>query len=509
MTRMRFHSSRRSRSEAIRCGLTAIASLLLATATAHATVTISNDATLNMSCTNGICAPTAKKAVLNVGDLENYLAAGNLEVTTTGSGVQAKDIEIDAAVTWTSASILTLDAHHSVVINRPVAVDGVAGLTVTTNDGGTGDTFSFGPKGNVSFLDLSSALVINGASYTLVTSLPSLAAAVNANPGGAYALANSYDASQDGIYGDSPIATELTGTVHGLGNIISHISIDSIPHKHRGEGDILGMFAMVGSTGTIENLRLNKISYRNKTKISVGGLVGENEGYIIGDQVAGAIISKGSAGGLAFANMPTGMIVSSSARVEVTAPNGLGGGLVADNSGTITRSHADGRVGGAGGVGGLVGSNEGTISQSYATGDAVLGGLVGSNQSDGTHGGTIENSYSTGTVRGIGGTGGLVGYNTYDAGTVIVSSYSTGVVQSGDGGFVCQTPDTYGNDYWNTTTSGATYGLCYEENVPGITGLTTQQLQSGLPAGFDPKIWAEKPKINNGFPYLINNRPEK
>jgi len=43
----------------------------------------------------------------------------------------------------------------------------------------------------------------------------------------------------------------------------------------------------------------------------------------------------------------------------------------------------------------------------------------------------------------------------------------------------------------------------------GITGLTTQQLQSGLPTGFDPKIWAENPNINNGLPYLIANPPPK
>jgi hypothetical protein len=43
---------------------------------------------------------------------------------------------------------------------------------------------------------------------------------------------------------------------------------------------------------------------------------------------------------------------------------------------------------------------------------------------------------------------------------------------------------------------------------PGIKGKTTQQLQSGLPKGFDPKIWAENPKINGGLPYLIANPPQ-
>jgi hypothetical protein len=49
-------------------------------------------------------------------------------------------------------------------------------------------------------------------------------------------------------------------------------------------------------------------------------------------------------------------------------------------------------------------------------------------------------------------------------------------------------------------------------NVPndlGITGLTDAQLKSGLPAGFDPKIWAVNSKINNGYPYLLANPPPK
>ena len=64
---------------------------MLATTSAHATVAISSQTTQNMTCSGGVCAPTAKSAVLNAGDLETLLASGNVSVTTTGSGVQAKD----------------------------------------------------------------------------------------------------------------------------------------------------------------------------------------------------------------------------------------------------------------------------------------------------------------------------------------------------------------------------------------------------------------------------------
>ena len=64
--------------------------------------------------------------------------------------------------------------------------------------------------------------------------------------------------------------------------------------------------------------------------------------------------------------------------------------------------------------------------------------------------------------------------------------------------------------YWDLDTSGISNPHQGAGNVPddpGIAGLTDAQLKSGLPAGFDPKVWAQNPKINNGYPYLIANPP--
>ncbi|HEX4160261.1 MAG TPA: hypothetical protein VHY79_17485 [Rhizomicrobium sp.] len=63
------------------------------------------------------------------------------------------------------------------------------------------------------------------------------------------------------------------------------------------------------------------------------------------------------------------------------------------------------------------------------------------------------------------------------------------------------------NCYWDTTTSGTDEGTG-EGNVSGIDGVTTKQLKSGLPAGFDPSMWGENPNINNGLPYLLANPPK-
>jgi hypothetical protein len=133
---------------------------LLATA-AHADVTISSGKTKNMTCSSGRCSPTANKAVLNVSDLETMLASGNATVTTTGSGsVQATYIDIAASLTWSSSSVLTLDADPpngnlvtALNISAPVSVTGTGGLTIN-DPASTGWTFNFTGSGDIAFANV-------------------------------------------------------------------------------------------------------------------------------------------------------------------------------------------------------------------------------------------------------------------------------------------------------------------------------------------------------------------
>jgi hypothetical protein len=61
--------------------------------------------------------------------------------------------------------------------------------------------------------------------------------------------------------------------------------------------------------------------------------------------------------------------------------------------------------------------------------------------------------------------------------------------------------------YWDTGTSGMSRGVGNYSSDVGVSGLTTQQLQAGLPYGFNSLNWAENATINNGFPYLKGNSP--
>jgi len=147
-------------------------------------------------------------------------------------------------------------------------------------------------------------------------------------------------------------------------------------------------------------------------------------------------------------------------------------------------------------VGGLIGSSIGAVSNSYAMGSVTLknanaasyaGGLVGATGCFDGWCGTIASSYSTAAVTAPGGgtIGGLVGSDTTSGGI--------------------------SNAYWDTTTSGVTnpgQGAGTPANDPGITGLTTAQLQANLPPGFDPAVWGEDPGVNGGLPYLLANPPQ-
>jgi hypothetical protein len=506
-----------------RCMFAALTSMVFLAGTANAAVVISSAQTANMSCLGGVCAPTATDAVLNAGDLETLLASGSVEVTTTGSGgVQAENIEVRAALSWSSAASLVLDADNSIVIGKPVSVKKQGGLSLVTNDGGSTGTLSFGAKGHASFANLSSSLTINRRPYTLVNSIAALADAIAGNPSGSFALAADYDAAGDGTYTASPIPMLLGGTVEGLANRISNVTV-----AVREDSVQVGLFSGVGTDGIVSDLGLiaAKVDVSGKDD-AVGGLVGSNSGGLIGDFMQGTV--SGSELGTLGA-YTGGLVGNSSGEIRNSHANAtvhgkeqayVGGLIGAQSGGEIVDSYATGNVTGLGTCAGGLAGYAGTISGSFATGKITAksparGGLAGCGA-----GGTISNSYAMGLVRSENGDGamdgGLIGNDLYGGhgGGAIITSYSAGSVPVADGsiegGFAgaVQNSGAATNDYWDLTASGTSQGVG-EGSSSGITGLTSKQLRSGLPSGFDPAIWAEKRDINNGLPYLLANPPAK
>ena len=474
---------------------------------AFAAVSISSAVSKNISCSSGVCTPTAADAVLNATDLTNMLASSAVSVNT--GGALASDIAVKAGFSWASANALTLDAYRSITVEKAVSDSGTASLTLLTDDGGSGGVLSFSTKGSISFLGTENALSISGNAYTLVNSVASLASAIAANPSGFYALANNYDASADGAYKTSPIATTLTGTFEGLGNTVANLAMNFKGRRTQG-----ALLRSVGSLGSVNDVRLDHEKVRASKGAEAAGLVGDNAGVISADTVAGhfeGIDCGCTMAGLAVSN--EGTIVASATNVSISSPGPVAG-FVVENIGTISLSRAEGSVATSGApnvlAGGFVAVNQGFIDQSFSTASVVADenqSIAGGFEADDE--GTTTNSYATGAV--TGGTGSLVGGLVGYAVDAIQSSYSTGAVNagtaSGVGGFIGEDEHSEMTDcYWDTTTSGTDQGTG-NGNEPDLTGLTTQQLQAGLPVGFDKKIWAENPNINGGLPYLIANPP--
>ncbi len=190
----------------------------------------------------------------------------------------------------------------------------------------------------------------------------------------------------------SPIGnyTAFAGTFNGDGHTISNVKIVPIEYEDGSHDTLCPLGFFYANYGTIRNIKFNNII------IDMGGEHGGDMGLVASTN-AGTIENCHVTGALTYSGVVTGRNY---------------GGLVANNKGTIDRCSVDaavsaytwrhGNVRAYVNVGGMVGSNEseGLIRNSYATGDAngtawggaYVGGLVGKNV------GSLENCYATGNV---------------------------------------------------------------------------------------------------------------
>ena len=375
---------------------------------------------------------------------------------------------------------------------------------------------------------------------------------VRGNLAGHFKLINNIDATAstgvaggefyNGGAGWNPLGdagTNFTGFFDGNGKTITGLKID------RSAEDYIGLFGIIGSGAVVKDLTLDGVNITGSTNVAgligqnfgtvlnchvtgsstvdggdgnddddIGGLVGDNDGWIDGSSSAGIIHGLYDVGGLVGDN---DMIITNSysSATVYGCQKGDIGGLVGDNKGfkvsvplgerpergTITNCYATGNVlsedtvGGpaAGDIGGLVGDNKGgTISSSYSTGNVDgkqpdIGGFVGDNkQGDNEIGelkdSIISNCYALGDVTPVGNLpaegdcGGFVGgnqegqvVNCYCANAVNITG---GVNDREDKGDFCgdNTDGVISNSYYNTD-------LASIGSSDGGTGKTTAQLK--------------------------------
>jgi hypothetical protein len=406
---------------------------------AHADISISKRPTQNMSCSGGTCTPTARNAVLNVGDVTGMLATGDLTVQTGNGNNTAAGIEIVDSFSWISISRLTLTAKKSITVKAPVVVAGAGAFSINYNQGNVGGNLLFEKNGKIDFWDTNSSVIINGNSYALVNDIKTLAADIGTNPGGFFALARHFDAGH-GAHSKPVIGTSLQGTFEGLGHSITNLKILASRHT------AAALFDNIGASGVVQNLVLSAVVIRTKN-YPAAALAITNYGVIRSVSVSGTVKGGQDTGGLLAIN--AGSVFASYASAVVTAELWAyyTGGLVGRNYGLVEHSSAAGEVMSDykrycfyARTGGLVGLNQGSIASSSATsnvqggsgGDnecgefpAMAGGPVGQNQ------GSIEKSFASGGM--------VAGYQAYAGDLVgendgqISDSYSTASVEATDG----------------------------------------------------------------------------
>jgi hypothetical protein len=488
----------------------AIAAIATSVTGAHAALIISTAPTKNVNCTGTLCEQTqGGGAVLNVTQLENLLASSDVEVSDENRG----GIIVQAPITWVSASKLTLRGE-SLKINKSITITGTGGLTLLTV--GNARPFTMGPKAKITFWTTSSSFAFgpNATPYTLVNSIAALASAVAENPSGNYALANDYDASADGTYASSPILS-FAGSFFGLNHTISNLSIADTISGHE-----VGLFGEY--TGeTISYLNLQKIHVSGTDDSQVGGIAGisGNRSIISNVSVEGTVSTgKGTNGASpeAMAGVIVGLLTATghtTATLQYAFSIGkVRGGKNSIIGGAVGEVYQD--SGSFSGLAAVYSTASVTLLSSDCKGCVVgspmdsAGGLIGANY------GIVGAAYAMGAVTGGSSSnlGGLVGFNSTSVADAVAESYSTGTVIGGPGSSIGgsvgfnQAPGSFTHIYWDTTTSGITdpsRGVGNVSNASGVTGLTTAQLQSGLPAGFSTSDWGEKPTINGGLPYLL------
>ncbi|HSI46691.1 MAG TPA: YDG domain-containing protein [Ideonella sp.] len=344
--------------------------------------------------------------------LATNLASNNVTLTTDNStGTDSGDINVNAAVSWSANTTLTLNAYNNVNLNAAITATGAAaGLAL--NYGG-----DYNVNAPVTLSGTNATLSLNGNAYTLIHSMAELQ---SADDHGLLALAQDLDASGT-VYGDAVIGT-FFGTLAGLGHTVHQFNV-------AGAGSLAGLIGQIRSSAVVRDLSLVGGSVQASGP-GAGALAGLSDGTILNVHAAVDVHGGDDSGGLVGYN--TGRITRSDATGTVTGANDTGG-LIGRNDGNLDQVWASGNVTGASYVGGLVGlqTEAVTLNNAHASGDVSgnfnVGGLVGLAYNSSV----FSNVYATGDVTGLtGSVGGLVGHN--DA-SFIINAFATGKVKSAGG----------------------------------------------------------------------------
>ncbi|MCX7561219.1 MBG domain-containing protein [Sulfitobacter sp. F26204] len=421
-----------------------------------------------------VAALTGDDGDILASTIESALAVNNaVEIlSTSGAGPDEGRIEVNAPLTWTTNSTLSLIADiagpptdDSIVINAPItATNGYLRLSAfeTVGTGPAASRFiATGQDGDINVGTFEIAIgdwVQHGDNFP-VSGLPSFEARnfvlgndtsflrATAGDGGAtpyslvdiygvqgisgntnYQLADTIDATgtqfwesldplTNGVRNSGFVPLNFNGDLEGNRNVIANLFIRQYPSA--GGLDDTGLFSSVGDNARLMNFSILDADVAGE---NAGILAGFNGGFNSGIRATGTVVAYGEYGGGLNAFMPFGQLLNSSANANVS--DGI------DPSDALNL--ASGQVS----LGGLVGaSNFGDVISSKSAGsvtvsfadEAFAGGLVGTNAD------IIRNVYSETSVTVTAGAltneatiGGIVGENATNG--TITNAIATGAV---------------------------------------------------------------------------------
>jgi filamentous hemagglutinin family protein len=357
-------------------------------------------------------------AVSGIGSttLQDNLTLTNVTLQTSAAGTGMGDINVNADVTWSANTKLTLDAHSKVNINAKITATGTnAGLVITAPNGYNISPFG----GRIRLPGANSTFSFNGTNYTMIRTVADLALLSTAADNQRFVIADDIDAS----------ATYTWNSGAGY-----------IPPGGWDRGVVNGL-VLDGFNNSITNLRINLAN-------DYSGLVGNANAASIGNLNLNAQVD-----GFGYTGMLAGYLknstvynVNTSGSVNGTNADDVGGVVGYGTGLTMTNVSNYATVAGTNNVGGLVGYATGsTITYSYNHGWSVLGNAADSDYTGGIIGyalnSTINHTLNTAIVYGANWSGGLIGYSktsaisdAFNMGTVYGIQATGGLIGQANGG---------------------------------------------------------------------------
>ncbi|MBU1329612.1 MAG: filamentous hemagglutinin N-terminal domain-containing protein [Gammaproteobacteria bacterium] len=346
-----------------------------------------------------VSAGSASQTTSGIGATTLSANLQNTSVTlqTVAGGSENGDINVNAGVSWSADTTLTLDAHGRINVNKDITASGENAALVLAY----GDGYSLNQGARITLSGDNAGLSLGGVDYTLIRDLSTLQ---GISGSGHYALAIDLDAAATSTWnagaGFAPI-DGFNGTFAGLGHTIDSLVIN------RPSESTVGLFGLTAAT--LRDLTLSNVSITGAA--TVGGLVARlSGGTLTNAHVTGQVSSQGDRVGGLVGWSDLGVVSQSSSTATVSGASEVGGLIGRNRAASVTDAYATGAVTGTGSaIGGLIGSTvQGTtLTNAYASGRVTgTGGLVGNVDGDGA---TVTNSYwdmdSTGQATSAAGTG--------------------------------------------------------------------------------------------------------